>query len=484
MHVQEFKMRISSLVSHDSCHDHHRNQESKEARMTVDLQTPVEPLLEVNAKDLDLLKHESSSDCSTSVETLENRQSVENEDEDTENNGSFHQVHSDDKVVMDGDITGDEDEQETLSDLDQSYYSTLGEHEHSSNVFVERTKIWITTVAAPPVQIFPIIRALYLIRWQLQCEKEVNSVCSSPGSKSVRSRRYISRKKPVTILIPWVEDSNDRARIYGNHLPSVSFDSGATGRKQQIEYIKKWAITETSMTEEVNWLKIRFYPAQYDMNTFVRHLRWVQEREAKDLVILRASSRMNYLPSCSGDASRLPVSLDVLHALTREDNVDSGDNVRIIHIDIEGNEVGYSLEHIFSPETDNAYKPKLRTISYDDEPDESNSEKGIRTGDTILNQLNNSELESENGNGKQAVGPGLGQKKNSTYLFLPVTKVHKEMIAISPKPKSRGYWIWTLLLNVIFILLRSLLTVLSIFLIWFILVDEQYLFQEKLPKYY
>ena len=355
------------------------------------------------------------------------------------------------------------------SDQDQSFYSTLGDHSSGCSLFVHRTKIWITTVAAPPLQIYPIIRALYLIRWQLQCDKECKSLPPSPSNESKQNHPHALTKR-VTILIPWIEDSNDRARIYRNHASHVTFDGGAIGRKQQIEYIKNWAIKETNMVEEVDWLKIRFYPARYDMNTFIRHLRWVQEREAKDLVILRASSRMNYLPSCSGDASRLPVSLDVLRALTKEDNFDSDDSVRIIHIDIEGNEVGYSLERIFSPETDNAYKPKLRTISYDDEVDETEEsldQENLRQDIHDRVSLNTRGTEIDRNNDA------------SVSLLLPNTKVHREIFPSSGSSKRlvRGYFF--VLSYFIFTLLKRFLVFLSLFIVWFAFIDEQYLYPES-----
>ena len=60
----------------------------------------------------------------------------------------------------------------------------------------------------------------------------------------------------VTLVIPWLQDMNDRMLLYGNAMP---FDN----QEDQEKYIRKWLADEAGMPSEADQLKIMFYPARF-----------------------------------------------------------------------------------------------------------------------------------------------------------------------------------------------------------------------------
>mmetsp|Transcript_8542 Transcript_8542/g.10964 ORF Transcript_8542/g.10964 Transcript_8542/m.10964 type:complete len:387 (-) Transcript_8542:151-1311(-) len=242
--------------------------------------------------------------------------------------------------------------------------------------------IWITAVASPPIQSYPLYRALYLIQHILERESqeisnEDDSRIGGPvmdktngpsNSKTLRQR--------VTLLLPWIENSQERNLIYKNY-PNVPLESGSIGRRKHAEFIRQWARKDIGMEREISMLRIRFYPARYDMETFSNRVRWVKEKEIKEYTSLRASSRQKFIPLDGGDVSRLPIALGILRAWAREERkVLLGDssseknevdvNDHIVHIDLNGKEMGYCLDSVHCSERsmDSAQSP-TRKSSHD-----------------------------------------------------------------------------------------------------------------------
>jgi hypothetical protein len=112
-----------------------------------------------------------------------------------------------------------------------------------------RTICVITTAAMPwrtGTAVNPLLRALYLVRYQLDhSEKDLNEK-QSTGS--------------VALVIPWLESSEEREKLYG---ADKSFANGLEGMKEQEEWIRNYAKERCGMTKESESLKIVWYPAFY-----------------------------------------------------------------------------------------------------------------------------------------------------------------------------------------------------------------------------
>ena len=108
--------------------------------------------------------------------------------------------------------------------------------------------ICVVTTASLPwrtgTAVNPLLRALYLVRYQR--EHEGNTAEDSKGS--------------VALVIPWLESSEERAKLYGT---ANKFLDGPRGMKEQEQWIKKYAKERCDMENEANELKYIWYPAFY-----------------------------------------------------------------------------------------------------------------------------------------------------------------------------------------------------------------------------
>lgn len=64
----------------------------------------------------------------------------------------------------------------------------------------------------------------------------------------------------VTLVIPWVENEDQRIEVYGS---KVRFSNGKAGRKEQETLVRDWAANKAGMTKESKLIRIQFYPAIY-----------------------------------------------------------------------------------------------------------------------------------------------------------------------------------------------------------------------------
>ena len=398
---------------------------------------------------------------------FENKEKQDNQSGDRMNHQQQHLPSANSSSSDQLDRVLEESEEDAGDDLNNLFYSTEGEG--NARLPVDNTFIWITTVAAPPLQVYPILRALHLIRWQLQQKKKNKNVMQNP-------------KKRVTIIIPWVDKVEDRELIYGDYV-KVIFDDGATGRKQQASYIREWVAKETDMAEEVKYLRIRFYPAKYDMKAFVKYHKSVKEREKMDSVKVSSSSKKNFLPSCSDSASsRLPISLEVLRALAKEESETERHNIQILHIDIEGNEIGYTLKSLLSPDINKIERSKPRKISFDDEHENikkkiSGSQQTYIRG-KIQQNTETSAYPSKTNGVKQS------EMKNGKLRQESIANVRKEILIPSyANGEERSFFQKMLKIFGAFVqIFRTLVFVVALFIIYTMLIDEQYLINGNVSK--
>ena len=119
-----------------------------------------------------------------------------------------------------------------------------------------RTICIVTTAALPwrtGTAVNPLLRALYLIRYQNEKRKELQTISSSTDEE---------RKGSVTLVIPWLESEEDRIKLYGQQN-SFSNTNQKTGIQQQEEYIRHYCSTRCNMKKEAEQLHLLFYPAFY-----------------------------------------------------------------------------------------------------------------------------------------------------------------------------------------------------------------------------
>ena len=91
----------------------------------------------------------------------------------------------------------------------------------------------------------PLLRALYLVRYQLEHSNDLTDP-KSPGS--------------VALVIPWLESMEERTKLYGSN---VVFDDGEEGMKEQESWIRNYAKERCGMDREAELLRIVWYPAFY-----------------------------------------------------------------------------------------------------------------------------------------------------------------------------------------------------------------------------
>jgi len=107
--------------------------------------------------------------------------------------------------------------------------------------------ICVVTTAALPwrtgTAVNPLLRALYLVRFQ---REQAGGGGASKGS--------------VALVIPWLESSEEREKLYG---AANKFSDGPQGMKEQELWIKQYAKERCNMEVEANELKYIWYPAFY-----------------------------------------------------------------------------------------------------------------------------------------------------------------------------------------------------------------------------
>lgn len=200
--------------------------------------------------------------------------------------------------------------------------------------FIEKT--WVVAMAAPPLDIKPLKRAIGLDSDQViakrQEEKDGETITTVDDSNSNSSYAAVATPScNVTLLIPWIEDSRERKKLYGSD--SIRWDDGSLGRWQQTAFIRQWAREKLNIEDEItDGLRIRFYPAHQANN---------DDKNCNDDF---------FYDAC-------PVSLDVLQKLKEEeeDNASSYDDsssdedeiittrVKIICMDLQGQEKEFML---------------------------------------------------------------------------------------------------------------------------------------------
>ena len=145
--------------------------------------------------------------------------------------------------------------------------------------------IHIVTTAALPwmtgTAVNPLLRALHFQKTRLPLNNNNNNNDSS---------------SQVTLVIPWVEDKEERMSLYG---PQNTFSDGRMGRKEQEEYIRNWAKVKAGMKRESEEIVIQFYPARYQKKlgsilTLVDICSLIKEDSA-DIAILEEPEHLSWL---------------------------------------------------------------------------------------------------------------------------------------------------------------------------------------------
>eukprot|EP00574_Skeletonema_japonicum_P012376 CAMPEP_0201720200 /NCGR_PEP_ID=MMETSP0593-20130828/5211_1 /ASSEMBLY_ACC=CAM_ASM_000672 /TAXON_ID=267983 /ORGANISM="Skeletonema japonicum, Strain CCMP2506" /LENGTH=854 /DNA_ID=CAMNT_0048210807 /DNA_START=65 /DNA_END=2629 /DNA_ORIENTATION=- len=115
--------------------------------------------------------------------------------------------------------------------------------------------ICVVTTAALPwrtgTAVNPLLRALYLVRFQRERTGGGNTGGESDGPSS---------KGSVALVIPWLESSEEREKLYGT---TNKFSNGPQGMNEQELWIKQYAKDRCNMELEANELKYIWYPAFY-----------------------------------------------------------------------------------------------------------------------------------------------------------------------------------------------------------------------------
>lgn len=137
--------------------------------------------------------------------------------------------------------TSDNNRFQTASDSEMDMDRVMAFSDLSDNT----RNIWIVTTAALPwrtgTSINPFLRALYFVR------------------RRMRSGRPEKSTGTVTLVIPWLKNKEISMKLY----QGVITEKGETGKAQQIQWIKNYAIDQCGMAEEIEHLHISFYDAEY-----------------------------------------------------------------------------------------------------------------------------------------------------------------------------------------------------------------------------
>lgn len=122
-----------------------------------------------------------------------------------------------------------------------------------------RTICVVTTAALPwrtGTAVNPLLRALYLVRYQREH-------CQNNKDNDITEQQQNQQKQTkgsVALVIPWLESSTEREKLYGS---TNKFSDGHKGMEQQESWIKQYAKDRCNMELEANELKYIWYPAFY-----------------------------------------------------------------------------------------------------------------------------------------------------------------------------------------------------------------------------
>ena len=133
----------------------------------------------------------------------------------------------------------------------------------------------------------PLLRALYLVRYQLEHSNE------------------LTNQKPtgsVALVIPWLESAEEREKLYGT---KNAFSDGLQGMEEQESWIRNYSRERCGMSKEAESLKIVWYPAFYlggfgsifpkvDLCNYI-------PKELVDIAILEEPEHLNWFRAPMGD---------------------------------------------------------------------------------------------------------------------------------------------------------------------------------------
>lgn len=168
-----------------------------------------------------------------------------------------------------------------------------------------RTICVVTTAALPwrtGTAVNPLLRALYLVRYQREHRQNNDNDNDIPEQKHHQQQQT---KGSVALVIPWLESSTEREKLYGS---TNKFSNGHKGMEQQELWIKQYAKERCNMESEANELKYIWYPAFYlsgfgsifpkvDLCNYI-------PRELVDVAILEEPEHLNWF--------RMPNTSDLL----------------------------------------------------------------------------------------------------------------------------------------------------------------------------
>ena len=81
----------------------------------------------------------------------------------------------------------------------------------------------------------------------------------NPLLRALYLQKSRTNNAKVTLMIPWVENEEERKDVYDRNV----FSQGKTGRAEQEAYVRTWAKEKAGMVEESQTLRIQFYVARY-----------------------------------------------------------------------------------------------------------------------------------------------------------------------------------------------------------------------------
>jgi len=164
--------------------------------------------------------------------------SADSKQQNSSNNDLVSSLYSDNITCLCGPGKLSEDENDPIP------ASVLSDPNRSICVVTTAALPWRTGTA-----VNPLLRALYLVRFQ----REHQRVDDADGGET-------NSKGSVALVIPWLESSEERNKLYG---ATNKFSDGPQGMKEQEQWIKQYAKERCDMEVEANELKYIWYPAFY-----------------------------------------------------------------------------------------------------------------------------------------------------------------------------------------------------------------------------
>ena len=131
----------------------------------------------------------------------------------------------------------------------------------------------------------------------------------NPLLRALHFQKSRTGNAKVTLMIPWVENEEERESLYG---AKHTFSQGREGRKEQEGYVRTWASDKAGMPKESQLIRIQFYVARYlkkvgSIMPLVDICSLVREEDA-DVAILEEPEHLNWLAlpafQVIGDKSR------------------------------------------------------------------------------------------------------------------------------------------------------------------------------------